>query len=389
MAETKLSKKKNTKILNKKQLKYIKYGCMLIKEIDTINIFQIGGDITIDINQILNGDHINAISTMNEFIKVKKVNLCNQSKFLEIYLDGDVYMRNDLSLPLKLLKDSHQKELFHLADVMEQYQQILYKKQFEDNKQSSEQQTQEIIIKMENNLNEPECDEFHGWNFEKSTEKAEKVMNDINQSLNNQEHFYAFILFKGEKNDQIKQRICYSTYVLRDFVCLNDEQISYIALRKPIVSIYKYKHQYVDYLFNRINCQIRLLKQGKSDLDCFRKGLTFLGQETVDYISIDNLSVKVNQVQYLYVLSNYKYKMDDTLLLIKWLPIANQSASQVLQGMRDLKKYLNEQQNQQLNPLLNGSIYNDQKYLKQSQLFREKYYSIIDNYMYHDFQEFL
>ncbi|EAR98097.2 hypothetical protein TTHERM_00753430 (macronuclear) [Tetrahymena thermophila SB210] len=206
MAETKLSKKKNTKIKYKKQLKYIKYSSMLIKEISAINIFQINGDLTLDIDQILYVDHIHALSTMNEFIKVKKVNLCNQSKFIEVYLDGDTSVRNDLSLPLKLLKDSHQKELFHLADVIEQYQQILWEKQYKYNKKSSKQQTQEIMFKIQNNLSEPECDEFHGWNFEKSTEKAEKVIKDFNES-NDQEHFYAFILFKGEKYDQIKQRI--------------------------------------------------------------------------------------------------------------------------------------------------------------------------------------
>ncbi|KAL4484700.1 hypothetical protein ABPG74_019877 [Tetrahymena malaccensis] len=345
-------------------------------------------------NQILNADHINAISTMNEFIKVKKIKKYNQSRFIEIYLDTDVQMRSDLSLPLKLLKDSQQNQLFILADAIEQYQQVLCTKQYEDNLLSSEQQTQEIVIKKEHDFSELMCDEFHGWNFEKSTEKAEKAIYEINQSMKDSEHFYCFVLFKGQKYDQIKQRISYSTQILRDFLCLNDQQISFTTLRKPIISIYKYKDQYIDYIYNRINQQIRLLKQDKSDLDCFRQGLKFLRQETVDYISVDNFSVKVDQVQYLYVLSNYKNKMDDTLLLIKWLPIADRSASGVLQGIRNLKKYLNEeeqqkQENKCLNPLLNGSIYDDQTYQTQSQIFREKYYSIVDNFVYHDIQEYL
>ncbi|EAR98095.1 hypothetical protein TTHERM_00753410 (macronuclear) [Tetrahymena thermophila SB210] len=389
MAGLTIYKKKNKHVDIKKKLKQTRYGCMLIQEIDTSKVFQIAGDITIDIRQLLDRDHLNAISSWNDFIKVKEVRKFNQSQLIEVYLDSDIEMRSDISLPLRLLKSSQQKELLHLANLIEEYQSILIEKQKQDTDLIFRQQIQKLICSQEP-ISQLDCDEFHGWNFRKSVEKAEKVINQIKQQAKDSDDHFYYVLFKGNKYDQTKCRLGYTIQNLRDFLCLNSDQIDYISLRKPIIFNYKYYHQYTEYLFNRINNSIRLLKQDKSDLDYFRSGLNFLREETLDIFSVDNLSVRIKQVQYLYVLSNYKSQMDDILWVSKWLPVNGQQPSQVLQAQRNLKKDLNEEQEKtKSNPLFDGSIYTDVIYEAQSEIFREKFYSIIDNNLYHDILESL
>ncbi|EAR98096.2 hypothetical protein TTHERM_00753420 (macronuclear) [Tetrahymena thermophila SB210] len=380
-----INKKKRDKIKRKKQLKQTKYGMILIQEISDTKIFQIPGDITLDLNQLLHKDSIQLISSWNAFLKVKQIKKSLQSKFIEVYLDTDVQTRSDIPLIIKLLKDSQSKELFDLANMIEEYQNVVQSKQLLQNLKI-EQKMEQIIIKQEEDQSEEVCDEYHGWNFEKSAEKAEKIINDLINSMKDSDDHYTYLLLKGNKYDQIKSRLGYSTQILRNFLCLNDEQIEQLCLRKPIIINIKYKHQYTEYLFNRINNLVRALKQESSDLDYFRQSCNELNQLTFDLYSIDNLVVKVQYKQYLYVLSNYKNQMDDILYIGKCMPIRNQSASQILQGMRNLRKNLSEicQQNSYMNYLSYQLILNDQNYIKQSLNFVDKFYTIINNDIFSD-----
>ncbi|KAL4484698.1 hypothetical protein ABPG74_019875 [Tetrahymena malaccensis] len=391
MADLNLLKKKKKKLDNNQQLRQMKYGCMLIQEINVQKVFQIAGDITIDVDQLLDKDNIKMISSWNQFIKVKQIKKQSNSQFVQMYLDTDVQMRSNLQATIEYLQKSQQKELYDLANLICEYQQVMKIKQHQENKSNSEQQTQQIIIKQEyqDEYSFNDCDELHGWNFQKSLEKAEKVLNELKDSFEKSDDFYSYILFKGNKYDQSRYMIGHSLQILRDFLCLNDEQIDYITLRNPLIFNLKYQQQYTEYLFNRVKNLIRLQKQEKGDLDYFRQGLNLVKEQTLDYYSIDNLSVQVQVNHYLYVLSNYKNQIDDVLQVIKWQPVRNQSASQVLRGLRNLKKQLNQKQEQdsQMNPFSNGQIYSDLNYQKNAEIFREKFYAIIDNDMYHEILE--
>ncbi|KAL4484709.1 hypothetical protein ABPG74_019886 [Tetrahymena malaccensis] len=362
---------------------------MLVQELHSTKLFQIAGDITLDINQLLNGDHIQLFSSWNDFIKVKEVKKTKQPHLIEVILDTDVQTRSNLKIPVKLLKNSQQMELFELANMIEEYQKIVKSKQL--NQKNNNEKMQEINVKIEEDLNELDCDEYHGWTFEQSTRKAEKVINELNNSMKDSDDYYTYILFKGNQYDQTKCRIGYSSQILKDFLCLNDEQIESLSLRKPIIFNLKYKHQYTSYLLNRIHNLIRLLKQDKSDLDYYRKGLNFQNEVTFDLYSIDNLIVNVKFKHYLYVLSNYKNKMDDVLWVGKCMPVRDQSASQVLKGMRNLKAHFNQQQqkDEKINLQKNQSVFFDEGYDKQSQIFINKFYSQIDLDIFHDVLETL
>ncbi|EAR98094.2 hypothetical protein TTHERM_00753400 (macronuclear) [Tetrahymena thermophila SB210] len=389
MDDQTVKQKKNRKVIQKRNLKKIKYGQMLIQELESTKLFQIAGDITLDINQLLNKDHITLFSSWNDFIKVKEVKKIKQPHLIEVILDTDVQIRSNLKIPVKILKNSQQIDLLELANLIEEYQKIVKAKQFIEKKNC--QNIQEIKIKIEEDLNELDCDEQHGWSFEQSTIKAERVINELNNSMKDSDDYYSYILFKGNKYDQTKCRIGYSTHILKDFLCLNDEQIESLSLRKPIIFNLKYNYQYTSYLLNRIHNLNRLLKQEKSDLDNYRKGLNFLNEVTFNLYSIDNFVVEVKFKHYLYVLSNYKNKMDDVLWVGKCMPVRDQSASQVLKGMRNLKQCFSQEQKQQtmLNPQVNKNIFCDSNYEKQSKILINKFYPQFNNDILFDIQEYL
>ncbi|KAL4484712.1 hypothetical protein ABPG74_019889 [Tetrahymena malaccensis] len=378
---------KQTEISKSNNLKAIQYGYVFTKEINNPNIFQIAGDITINIDQLLNQDYVALNSSWNEFIQVNQVKLCNTQQIVDVYIDTDVQVRTDLSIPIYLLKRSQRQDLYNLANLIEEFQNTLNEKCQNNCDLYSSYQNQQMIDQSET-ISEQSCDEYHGWNFQKSVEKAEKVIEDLIESMKNSDNNYSFILFKGNKYDQSIYRVGNSKQFLKDFICLNDDQISYLGWRKPTLFFLKYQHQLISYLCGRIKNQIRFLKQENSDLDYYREGLKFLNESTINIQSIDNFSVEVKQHQYLYILSNYKNQVDDVLWVSKIQPIRNQSASQVLWGMRNLKKYLNNEQiNSKLNAFQNGQIYTDILYEAQSELFRDKYYSILDNNLYHQVTE--
>ncbi|KAL4484708.1 hypothetical protein ABPG74_019885 [Tetrahymena malaccensis] len=388
MEEQALNKKKKEKLKIKRQLKQIKYGMMMIQEISDTKVFQIPGDIILDINQLLYRDSISLISSWNDFLKVKKIRKSQQARFIEVFLDTDVQMRSDLPLPLKILKNSQQKELFDLANLIEEYQNEVDSKQFCQNINLN-LKMEESSVKQEESESEVVCDEYHGWNFEKSTEKADKIISELNNQMKDCDDYYSYILFKGNKYDQNKCRIGYSTHILKDFFCLNDEQIEQLCLRKPIIFNFKYKHQYTEYIFHRINTLLKFIKYESSNFDYFRQSINELDELSFDLYSIDNLVVKVKLKTHIHVLSNYKNQMDDILYVCKFMPIHNLSASQVLKGMRNLRNSLNEnlQKNVQINWFNNQQIFSDENYQKQSQMFVDKFYSIINNPIFQDILE--
>ncbi|KAL4466299.1 hypothetical protein ABPG72_022095 [Tetrahymena utriculariae] len=159
-------------------------------------------------------------------------------------------------------------------------------------------------------------------------------------------------------------------------------------MRKPLIFNYKFLHQYIQYIsfrFKRLNL---LLSQNSNEKNHFRKGLQFLFDHTADIFSVDSMRVTLKSQEYQYILSNYENQQDDVLLVQKVLPIGNQSVSDVLQGYRQLKIYLNDQQeNSQKNPYWTGQIFTDIIYEAQAELFIEKFYSIIDGNIYQSILE--
>ncbi|KAL4484713.1 hypothetical protein ABPG74_019890 [Tetrahymena malaccensis] len=380
-------KKIKRKTDQKNNFKKVQYGYMFTKEINNPHTFQIAGDITINIDQLLNQEYVGLNSQQNEFIQVKQVKMCNKQQLIDVYFDTDVQIRTDLSYPIYLLRNSQRQDLLHLASVLEEFQKALDDKQKSNCYIHSQQQIQKTISYSET-LSQQNCDEYHGWNFQKSLEKAEKVINDFIESMKNTDNHYSYIIFKGNKYDQSIYRVGNSKQILKDFFCLNDDQISYISWRKPTLFPLKYPHQHNSYILSRVKNQIKFLKKENNDLDQYREGLKFLSENTIHFQSIDNFSVEVQQHQYLYVLSNYKNQVDDVLWISQKQSIRNQSASQVLQGIRSLKKHLNnEENNSKMNSLSNGQLYSDIIYEAQSELFRDRYYSIIENNLYHQISE--
>ncbi|EAR98092.2 hypothetical protein TTHERM_00753380 (macronuclear) [Tetrahymena thermophila SB210] len=386
MSETTFLKNKKGEdmiVNNKKLLKQIEYNFQLIKEIALPNIFQIAGDITINIDSFLNQDYLFTNFSVNEFITAKYVKMYREQQVIDIQMDTDIQVRNDMSLPLELLKRSQRQDLFYLANVIEEFQKTLNEKKKLNLDLQSEEPIQQTTCQLEP-LSEQICDEFNGWDFEKSVEKAEKVINNIKEQMKNSDIHYSYVLSKGNKFDQSIYRVGNSMQILKDFMCLNNDQIAYIANRKPTLFYFKHQHQLISYLINRIKTQIMFLKNDKKYLDQYRNEPKLLSENTINISSVDNLVVEVQIQTYLYILSNYQNQVDDILWLTIQKPIRDQSPSEVLKGLRNLKKYLNEQQqNTKLNPFYNGQLYTDVLYDAQSEIFRDKFYSIIDNNLYH------
>ncbi|KAL4484711.1 hypothetical protein ABPG74_019888 [Tetrahymena malaccensis] len=393
MAELALEKRKK-KIEKENKLRKcvnrVKYGFQMTKEIHNRISFQISGDITINIDQLLNRQQFSQNFFYNEFIQVNSVQINKQYDWVNINMDTDVKVRHDLSAPLKILRNSQRQDLFDLANALEEYQKILKEKA----KQSSAEQQLKQLKYDKVESQEPEvdfaCNEDNGWNFQKSVEKAEKIINDLKESNKNKDNHYSFILFKGNKYDQSIYRVGNSTCILKNFQCLNENQISYLYFRKPAVYFLKYQNQQNEYLLHRIQNQIKFLKNDQSELEQYRQEPKLVNEFTFDQQSVDNLCVRIESKNYLYILSNYKNQVDDVLWINIQESIGDQSASQILQGMRNLKKYLNEdQQNSKLNPFYEGQLYSDIIYEAQSELFRDKFYSIIDNNIFHQLSDIL
>ncbi|KAL4484503.1 hypothetical protein ABPG74_019680 [Tetrahymena malaccensis] len=397
MSEIVLAKKKKKIKKNQKDvLKKVQFRLQLIQDVEHTKTFYIVGDIDIDIRQLLDREHFNIIVSQNNFVKVNQAIRSNQSNFMEIFFNTDVQRCSDFTFPVKLLRESQQKDLFELANLIDEYQQILLQKMNEEECYKSFElletdESSEDSRESTNNtqpLNELYCDEYHGWNFEQSQMKAQIAIRELKESMKDSDNYYTYVLFQGSKYDQTKHTMGYSLQLLRDFLGLNDNQIDYLCLRKPIIINYKYQHQYIQYLFNRFQRLKMLFKQNKSDLDYFRSGLKFLCEHPTDLISFDNYCVQTKAQQFLYVLSNYKYKQDDLLWVCKVQPIGDKSASEVLKGLRNLKMFLKTgEENTTKNPLFDGQIYSDLVYEAQSEILKDKYYSIVDSHIFQDILE--
>ncbi|KAL4484706.1 hypothetical protein ABPG74_019883 [Tetrahymena malaccensis] len=391
MAELALEKKKKRlekESKQRKQGKRIKQYTFLNKEMHNRISFQIYGDITINIDQLLNRQNSNSNIFYNEFIQVNSIKTNQQYDWVDINIDTDFQVRHDLTAPLQILRNSQRQDLLDLANALEEYQKVISEKV----KQSSTQYQLQQLTQEQIQSQEPEvgliCDEQNGWNFQKSTEKAQKVINNLQENSKNSNNFYSFVLFKGNKYDQSISKVGYSTSFVKNFQCLNESQISYLNFRMPAVYFLRYQNQQNEYLLHRIQNQIKFLRNEKSEFDQCRQGPKLVFEFVQDHQSVDNLCVRVQAQHYFYVLSNYKNKVDDVLQICYYQPIRDQTASQVLSGMRNLKKYLSkEEEKSKLNPFYNGQLYSDIIYEAQSELFRDKFYSIIDNNVYHSISE--
>ncbi|EAR98093.1 hypothetical protein TTHERM_00753390 (macronuclear) [Tetrahymena thermophila SB210] len=395
MSETFLIKKKKNEIIKKKinkkkqPLKQIEYSFQLTKEINTRNVFQIAGDITINIDSLLNQDYLFSNFNVNEFLQVKQVKMQHDLQVIDIQMDTDIQVRNDMSIPIQFIRRSQRQDLSHLAEAIEQFQKVQNEKRKLNSNLLSSQQIQQNTCQPES-LTEICCNEDNGWNFEKSLEKAEKVINDLKEKMKSSDMHYSFVLSKGNKYDQSVYRVGNSTKILKDFFCLNNDQIAYISNRKPTLFFFKHQHQLITYLIGRIKTQIMFLMNDKNVLDSFRSEPKLLSENTIAISSVDNLVVEVQIQTYLYILSNYQNQVDDILWLTIQKPIRDQSPQEVLKGLRNLKKYLNEQQeSSKLNPFYNGQLYSDIIYEAQSELFRDKFYSLVDSNLYHQVLESL
>ncbi|KAL4484514.1 hypothetical protein ABPG74_019691 [Tetrahymena malaccensis] len=382
-----LEKKRRIKKNQKQGFKKVKYGYILFQNVDQIKVFYVVGDIDIDVDQLLNRDFFNACVSINQFIKVTSLVRTNELDFVDIFFDTQMQRQGDLSAPIRMLRDSRQSDLNDLANVLEEYHQTIQKKIIEslDVKNMKSGQLQNDY---QEPISELDCDEFHGWNFEKSLEKAKKVINDLHIEMKNQSHHYSYMLFKGTKYDQVKYWLGQKLDYQRQFYCLSENQIDFLNMRKPLIFNYKHLSQYIQYLTNRFKRLNMIFSQDKSVRNHFRKGLAFLFESQIDAISVDNLIVKLRFQEYMYILSNYKNQQDDVLLVQKILPIGNQSATDIVKAQRNLKMQLNEkEQNSKKNPYYGGQIYTDIIYEAQSEIFKEKFYSIVDSNVYHSILE--
>ncbi|KAL4484704.1 hypothetical protein ABPG74_019881 [Tetrahymena malaccensis] len=394
MAEFAILEKKKKRIekenKQRRQGKRIKQYIILTKEVINRISFQISGDITINIDQLLNRSYSNQNIFYNEFISVNSVQISKQYDWVDTNIDTDFQVRHDLSAPLQILRNSQRQDIFDLVNALEEYQKVLKEKVKQSSTKYQQQQlTQDQIQSQEPNV-QLACDEQNGWNFQKSAEKAQKIIINLQEYSKNKDNHYSFVLFKGNKYDQSISKVGNSTCLLKNFLCLNENQISYLFCRMPGLYFLKYQNQQNEYLLHRIQNQIKFLRNDKSELDQYRQGPKLVNECTIDKQSVDNLCVNIQTQHYLYVLSNYKNQVDDALWVCYHQPIRDQSASEVLSGMRNLKKYLSkEEEKSKLNPFYNGQLYSDIIYEAQSELFRDKFYSIIDNNVYHSISQYL
>ncbi|KAL4484710.1 hypothetical protein ABPG74_019887 [Tetrahymena malaccensis] len=315
-------------------------------------IYQIAGDITLNINQLLNEQLLHENYNYNEFIQVKSCKMLDKYQWFDIQMDTYAQVRNNIQIPVQILRNSQSQDLFFIASALEEYQKVLNEKMNQDYELQVNQLTQKAIINQLEPTSQFDCDEQSGWNFEKSLQKAEKVIKILKQSNKYEGNHQNYILFKGNKYDQSISRIGSSTSILKSFYCLNENQISYLSVRTPAMHFYRYQNQH------------------NHELDQYRSEPKLVNEYTFDHQSVDNLCV------------------DNVLWICYHQPIRDQTASQVLNGMRNLRKYLNEEEEKsKLNPFYNEQLYSDIIYEAQSELFRDKFYSIIDNNVYHQISD--
>ncbi|KAL4466298.1 hypothetical protein ABPG72_022094 [Tetrahymena utriculariae] len=171
---------------------------MFFQNVDKIKVFYVLGDI--DIDQFLNNDYFNMCISINDFIKVKSIKRTKELDLMDIFFEINEQRQGDLSVPIRLLRDSDQSDLYDLANVIEEYYLNLQKKKKSTKKVKpfkSEQQNQEVP-------NELNCDEFDGQNFDKSLQKAQKVIEDLKKEMKDQKHHFSYVVYKGKQYDQVR-----------------------------------------------------------------------------------------------------------------------------------------------------------------------------------------
>ncbi|KAL4484507.1 hypothetical protein ABPG74_019684 [Tetrahymena malaccensis] len=388
MQQVVVHKKKRIKKNQKEQLKNTKYGYLLFQNVDQIKVFYVVGDIDIDVDQLLNKDFFNICVSINQFNKVTSMIKQPDLDFVDIFFDTNMQRQGDLSVPIRLLRDSHQSDLNSLADIIEYYNQIIQKKMKQQSQSIQQIQSIQHQLPISEPLSELDCDEYHGWNFEKSLEKAWKAVYDFKMEMKDSKNHCCYAIFKGYEYDQVKYCFGQKLDYYRHFYCLNEEQIDFLNMRKPLIFNYKYLHQYIQFVAARFKRLIMIFNQEKSERNHFRKGLKFLFEQEIDAVSVDNLTVRLKFQEYLYILSNYKNQQDDVMLVQKILPIGDKSATDILKAQRNLKSQLSEEEyNSMKNPFYGGQIYRDVIYEAQSEIFKDKFYSIVENNVYQSLQE--
>ncbi|KAL4466296.1 hypothetical protein ABPG72_022092, partial [Tetrahymena utriculariae] len=129
-----------------------------------------------------------------------------------------------------------------LADVIEEYHQTIMQKMKESKNAielQSESETDKLQGENKDIISELDGDEFHGCNFQKSFEKAQKVINCLKIKMKNQNNHYTYAIFKGTKHDQVKYCFRQKLDYYMHFYCLNDDQILTLENQSfLIISIY-------------------------------------------------------------------------------------------------------------------------------------------------------
>ncbi|EAR86731.1 hypothetical protein TTHERM_00197950 (macronuclear) [Tetrahymena thermophila SB210] len=400
--------KKRIQKVNKNQKKVLtkkvpNYSYIIIQEIPDLLQFHLFGDFYIDLNQLRNLDRIQVIQPVSFFKKTISVVDNKKMNMVEVTMSSGVSGMKEFRFVIDMIKTMQNKDLVFLIDQLEYYQDLIISNgllQLDSSNEnsligSSQNQSQQQQIPLYNNIRE-DLRSQSSWSFAKSLNLAYKSINELNEKCNNQNSFFMYCIYRGSKYEQNLEILGYPKTVLHNFLCLNDNQINYILMRRPFMTPKVLQNKYLEMFYSKTQAFKYQFSDHKNLIFAQNQHpFKFKENDFYDLLTVDNILVSF-EVEYLMQnLSDYKDMCSDMLFIIKYKPVGNFKAEDIIKSQRFFRNNIvqksgnsSEGQEEECNLSSEFNFY-DIIYRAKSELFIEKYYNLIDSDSFHDINDFL
>ncbi|KAL4502240.1 hypothetical protein ABPG72_000475 [Tetrahymena utriculariae] len=216
---------------------------------------------------------------------------------------------------------------------------------------------------------------LNSWSFAKSLNLAYKSINELSDQCMSQNAFFMYCIYRCSKYEQNLEILGYPKTVLQDFLCLNDSQINYILMRRPFLTPKILQSKYLDMFYSKTQAFKYQFSNYKNLIFAQNQHLfKFKENSFFDLVTIDNIQVSF-EVEYLMQnLSNYKDMCSDMLIVMKYKPIGNFKAEDIIKSQRFFKSNIAQKSgnSQEDSNLMSEFDFYDIIYRAKSELFLEK-----------------
>ncbi|KAL4467781.1 hypothetical protein ABPG74_013116 [Tetrahymena malaccensis] len=383
------------------------YSYVIIQEIPDLQQFHLFGDFYIDLNQLRDLDRIQVIQPVSFFKKTISVVDNKKNNMVEVTMSSGSSGIKQFKFLIEIIKTMQNKDLLFLIEQLEYYQDLIIQNGLIELESSEEnnnfgsyqnyiQQTEVPLnssssINSNNNLRDY-LGIQQSWCFAKSLNLAYKSINELSEQCKSQNSFFMYCIYRGSKYEQSLEILGYPKTVLQDFLCLNDSQINYILMRRPFLTPKILQSRYLDMFYSKTEAFKYQFSDYKNLIFAQNQHLIkFKENNFFELVTVDNIQVSFEIEFLMQNLSNYKDMCSDMLFVMKYKPVGNFKAEDIIQSQRFFKNNIAQKSGNPQEEINLTSEFNffDIVYRAKSELFLERFYNIIDSDSFHDINDFL